>query len=143
MPKIHTEVLVNKDKEKVWQEYTNPESIKNWAFASDDWECPKASNDLKVGGKFLTRMQSKDGNYGFDFTGTYREVENLEKITYVMDKASSEEKSRGCEITFEDVGNDLTRVIVVFDSENENPIEMQKNGWQAILDNFKKYIESL
>lgn len=143
MPKIHTEVFVNKNKEKVWQEYTNPESIRNWAFASDDWECPNATNDLRVGGKFLTRMQAKDGSYGFDFTGTYGEVENLKKIKYFMDKASSEEKSRECEITFEDMGNDVTHVIVVFDSENENPIEMQKNGWQSILDNFKKHVESL
>jgi len=133
--------VVNKNVEKVWKNYTNPESIKGWAFASDDWECPNATNDLKVGGKFLTRMQAKDGSSGFDFTGTYLEVQNLKNIKYVMDKAPNEKKARECEVIFEDLDNNTTKVVVVFDSEDENPIEMQRSGWQSILNNFKKFVE--
>ncbi len=142
MTKIQTEVLVNAGVEKVWEHYTNPESIKGWAFASDDWECPNAINDLKVGGKFLTRMQAKDGSFGFDFMGTYLEVEEFKKIKYVMDKAANEDMGRECEILFEGMGNGQTKVEVIFDSENENPIEMQKNGWQSILNNFKNFVEN-
>ncbi len=142
MQKITTEIKVNAGLEEVWNHYTNPESIKGWAFASDTWECPYAENDLRVGGRFLSRMQAKDESFGFDFTGTYTEVDHLKKISYTMDKAPNEETGRECEITFEDLGNDTTQVVVIFDAENENSIEMQKAGWQAILDNFKKFVES-
>lgn len=96
MQKVETIAIVNAEISKVWEHYINPESIKGWAFASDDWECPHAENDLRVDGRFLTRMQAKDGSFGFDLTGTYREVVNLEKIVYVMDKAQEEEKGREC-----------------------------------------------
>lgn len=141
MQKIKTEVLVNAGVEKVWNNYTDPESIKGWAFASDDWECPHAENDLKTGGRFLTRMSAKDKSFGFDFTGTYTEVQDYKKIAYIMDKAPNETAARECEVTFEDLGTQQTKVIVTFDSEDENPIEMQKNGWQSILSNFKKFVE--
>jgi len=142
MQKIQTEVVVNAKVAKVWEHYTNPKSIKGWAFASDDWECPHAANDLRVGGKFLTRMQAKDGSAGFDFTGIYTEVENVKSIHYVMDKAPHEEMGRECEITFEDLGNNATKVVVSFDPENTNPLEMQRVGWQSILNNFKKFVEN-
>ncbi|MFZ2253300.1 MAG: SRPBCC domain-containing protein [Minisyncoccia bacterium] len=142
MQKIKTEVLINAGVEKVWSDYTDPESIKGWAFASDDWECPHAESDLKIGGRFLTRMSAKDKSFGFDFTGTYTEVQEYKKIAYVMDKAPNETASRECEVTFEDLGANQTKVVVIFDSEDENPIEMQKNGWQSILNNFKKFIEN-
>lgn len=87
-------------------------------------------------------MQAKDKSFGFDFTGTYLEVENLKKIKYIMDKAPNEEVGRECEIIFEDLGNNTTNVVVAFDPENQNPIEMQKNGWQSILNNFKKFVET-
>lgn len=142
MEKIITSAVVKASLEKVWEHYTKPKSIKGWAFASDDWECPNAINDLKVGGKFLTRMQAKDKSFGFDFTGTYLEIENLKKIKYVMDKAENEEVGRECEITFEDLGNKSTKVIVAFDPEKSNPLDMQKTGWQSILNNFQKFVES-
>lgn len=141
MQKIKTEVLVNAGVEKAWNDYTDPEIIKGWAFASDDWECPYAENDLKIGGRFVTRMSAKDKSSGFDFAGTYTEVKEFKKIAYMMDRTSSEISARECEITFEDLGSNQTKVMVVFDSEDENPIEMQKNGWQSILHNFKKFTE--
>lgn len=142
MEKITTEIKVNAGLEEVWNHYTNPESIKGWAFASDTWECPYAENDLQVDGRFLTRMQAKDKSFGFDFTGTYTEVDHFKKISYTMNKALDEEKGRECKITFQDLGDNITRVIVIFDAENQNPAEMQKAGWQAILDNFKKFVEN-
>jgi uncharacterized protein YndB with AHSA1/START domain len=86
-------------------------------------------------------MSAKDKSFAFDFTGTYTEVENLKKIAYKMDKAPNEETNRGCLVTFEETGDGKTKVVVEFDAENENPIEMQKNGWQSILENFKKLVE--
>lgn len=142
MQKVETVAIVNTEISKVWDHYINPESIKGWAFASDDWECPHAENDLRVDGRFLTRMQAKDGSFGFDLTGTYREVVNLEKIVYVMDKAPEEGNGRECIVTFEDLGNNTTKVIVAFDPESSNPIEMQREGWQSILNNFKKFVEN-
>ena len=142
MQKIQTEIIVNAGLEKTWEVYTNPEKICTWAFASDDWECPHAENDLKVGGRFLTRMQAKDKSFGFDFAGMYTEVEPLKRIAYVMAKEVDEPDARACEVTFEDIGEGKTKVVVVFDAENQNPIEMQKNGWQSILDNFKKSVET-
>lgn len=142
MQKIQTEIIINADINKVWEYYTNPEKITSWAFASDDWEAPHAENDLRVGGRFLTRMSAKDKSFGFDFTGTYTEVLNLKKIAYKMDKEEGGTEQRECEITFDDLGDSKTKVIVVFDSEDHNPIEMQKNGWQSILENFKKLVEN-
>ena len=142
MKKITTEVILNTSVEKAWEHYTNPKSIQGWAFASDDWECPNATNDLRVGGKFLTRMQAKDKSFGFDFTGVYTEVENLKRIAYSMDKSPNEKRCRECEILFETLGKNTTKVFVNFDPEDINPIEMQKTGWQSILDNFKKFVEA-
>lgn len=142
MQKIQTEIVVGADLEKVWEYYTNPEKIVGWAFASDDWEVPYAENDLKVGGRFLTRMSAKDKSFGFDFSGTYTEVENLKKIAYKMDKEEGRNENRECEITFDNLEENKTKVTVIFNAENQNPIEMQKNGWQSILENFKKLVES-
>ncbi len=141
MQKIQTEVILNSDINKAWEYYTDPAKIIGWAFASDDWEVPYAENDLKVGGRFLTRMSAKNKSVSFDFTGTYTEVENLKKIAYKMDKAPHDEAQRECIVTFEEIGEGKTKVAVEFDSENENPIEMQKNGWQSILENYKKLVE--
>lgn len=142
MQKIIIEAVVDAGIEKVWEDYTNPESIKGWAFASDDWECPYAENDLKPEGRFLTKMSAKDKSFGFDFTGTYTEVEYLKRIKYVMDKAPEESVGRECEISFESEGDQQTKLIISFDPESVNPIEMQKTGWQSILNNFKKFAES-
>lgn len=142
MEKILVEVLINRNIKEVWYHYTNSESIKKWYFASDDWECPDVTNNIEVGGRFLIRMQAKDKSFGFDFTGTYLEIETLKKIKYVMDKAPNEKVARECEITFEDLDKNTTKVIIVFDSEDENPLELQKSGWQSILNNFKKFAEA-
>jgi len=131
---ITVSVIVNAPLQKVWQFWTLPEHIKQWNFASDDWHTPKAENDLRVGGKFLSRMEAKDGSFGFDFLGVYDEIKENELITYTM------VDGRKAKIIFINEGN-ATKVIETFEAENENSIELQQGGWQAILNNFKKYSE--
>jgi uncharacterized protein YndB with AHSA1/START domain len=128
-----------------WECYTSPEHIKNWNFASPDWCCPSASNDLKVGGTFSFQMEAKDGLMGFDFGGYYTALENQKLINYTMGKAEVEsaELARKVEITFEKVSEDLTKITINFEPETENPVEMQQAGWQSILDNFKKYTQQI
>lgn len=135
MSPITVETLVNVLPEKAWEFFTKPEHITGWNFASDDWHAPKATNDLRVGGTFTCRMESKDGAQGFDFSGTYEEVVLHEHIRYVM------EDGRKVSVLFKNEGG-KTRVTETFDPETENPPEMQKGGWQSILDNFKKYAEA-
>jgi uncharacterized protein YndB with AHSA1/START domain len=132
--KITVKTTVNAPVEKAWEYWTEPEHITKWNNASDDWHTPLAENDLSVGGKFLTRMEAKDGSFGFDFGGIYDEVKLNEVIAYTL------EDGRKVGITFKDQGNE-TEVIETFDAETSNSIEMQQTGWQAILNNFKKYIE--
>jgi uncharacterized protein YndB with AHSA1/START domain len=133
--KITVETTVQAPVNKVWEFWTEPTHITKWNNASDDWHTPIAENDLQVGGKFLTRMEAKDGSFGFDFGGVYDDVRLHEAISYTLGDG------RQVKITFVSQGND-TKVIEAFDAENTNPIEMQKAGWQAILDNFKKYAEN-
>lgn len=140
MNKIKVETTINADIKKVWKHWNDPESIKGWAFASDTWECPQAENDLKAGGRFLTRMSAKDGSTSFDFTGTYTEVEEFKKIKYIMDKADGENKHRDCEIIFTDLGDGTTKIEEEFYPEEENSEELQRAGWSAILENFKKFV---
>lgn len=140
MDKNHTtlitvETVVNAPIDTVWKKWTNPDDIVKWNNASDDWHTTRAENDLKVGGKFLSRMEAKDGSTGFDFSGTYDTIKQNEIIEYTADD------NRKVQVHFFD-GDDKTTVIEVFEAENENPIEMQKSGWQSILNNFKKYTES-
>ena len=136
LEKITVKAVVNASAEKVWKAWNEAEHVIRWNNASDDWHTPKAENDLRVGGKFLYRMEAKDGSFGFDFIGTYDEVKLQEKIAYTM------EDGRKVVINFITDGT-LTEVIETFDPEQENSLELQKTGWQAILDNFKKYTESL
>ncbi|MFJ7828315.1 SRPBCC family protein [Psychrobacillus sp. NPDC096623] len=131
---ITVEAIVQAPVEKVWEYWTEPEHITKWNNASEDWHTPHAENDLRAGGKFVTRMEAKDGSFGFDFGGIYDEVRNHEFISYKL------EDGREVEITFIPQGND-TKVVEVFDPETTNPIEMQQEGWQAILNNFKKHAE--
>jgi uncharacterized protein YndB with AHSA1/START domain len=131
---IRIEATVSAPSTKVWSAWTQPEHITQWNFASPDWHCPKASNDLKVGGKFTSRMEAKDGSFGFDFEGIYDEVVDQKKIVYSM------ADGRKVTTTFEPQGNN-TKVVTVFDQESENPEELQRNGWQAILNNFKNHAE--
>ena len=132
--KITVETTVSADTKKVWNYWTKPEHITKWNFASDDWHCPKATNDLRVGGKYFARMEAKDGSFGFDFNTVYNEVVEHKTLTYTM------EDGRKATTHFEDQ-NGKTKITTVFDAENQNPVEMQKGGWQAILNNFKKHVE--
>lgn len=131
---ITVETTVHAPVEKVWEYWTEPQHITKWSFASEDWHAPIAENDLSVGGKFLTRMEAKDGSFGFDFGGVYDEIRTNEFISYTLGDG------RKVAITFISQEND-TKVIETFDAETANPIEMQKAGWQSFLDNFKKYSE--
>jgi uncharacterized protein YndB with AHSA1/START domain len=132
---ITVEATVNAPVEKVWKIWTTPEHIMKWNNASDDWHTPTAENDLRVGGKFLSRMEAKDGSFGFDFWGIYDDVITNKRITYTMGD------NRKVEIIFKSEGN-TTTVTETFEAENENPVELQQQGWQAILNNFKKHAES-
>jgi uncharacterized protein YndB with AHSA1/START domain len=132
--KITVTAAVEADKQKVWDYYTLPEHITQWNFADPSWHCPSASNDLKIGGRYVARMEAKDGSFGFDFDVTYTDVKVGEYLTY-------EFGGRMAHVTFTE-RNGKTEVCVVFDPEDENPVELQKNGWQAILNNFKSYTEA-
>ncbi|WP_199614330.1 SRPBCC family protein [Paenibacillus alkalitolerans] len=132
---ITVEATVHKPVGEVWKYWTEPQHITKWCAASDEWHAPNAENDLRVGGKFLTRMEAKDGSFGFDFSGVYDEVRINELISYTLGD------ERKVTITFISQGND-TKVIETFEAETTNSVEMQQAGWQAILDNFKKYSES-
>lgn len=132
--KITVETTVNAPIEKVWEFWTEPKYIIKWNNASPDWHTPVAENDLRAGGKFLSRMEAKDGSFGFDFWGIYDEVKLYEIIAYTLGD------ERKVEITFVVQGNE-TKVIEIFEAETENSIELQQAGWQAILNNFKKYTE--
>lgn len=131
---IKVETLIDAPVEKVWIFWTQPQHLTEWTFASSDWHVPYAENDLKVDGKFKTTMAAKDGSMQFDFEGIYGVVDAHKRIAYQL------ADGRQVDITFEEI-NGQTKVTEVFDPENQNPIEMQKEGWQSILNNFKKYAE--
>ena len=132
---ITVENTVKAPVEKVWQFWTSPEHITKWSYASDDWHTPFAQNDLRIGGKFLSRMEAKDGSFGFDFGGVYDEVKINKMIAFTIGDG------RKVKINFSANGGE-TRIVETFEAENTNSIEMQRGGWQSILDNFKKYAES-
>lgn len=133
--KITVECTIKSSLEKVWKYWTSPEQIMQWNHASDDWYCPKASNDLKVGKRFLYTMAAKDGSFSFDFEGTYTDVNENISIKYVLDD------EREVSVDFIAIG-DLVEIVETFEAETQNPIELQQFGWQAILNNFKKLVES-
>jgi uncharacterized protein YndB with AHSA1/START domain len=132
---ITIEATINAPAEKVWELWTNPEHIKQWNNASDDWHTTKAENDVRTGGKFSSRMEAKDGSWGFDFSGVYDDVKKNELIAYTMGDG------RKVKVDFSETEN-KTKVVETFDPESQNPVEMQRSGWQSILDNFKKYAEN-
>jgi uncharacterized protein YndB with AHSA1/START domain len=132
---ITVESTVNAPVSKVWECWTKPEHITKWNYASDDWHSPSAENDLRVGGKFSARMEAKDGSMGFEFGGVYDAVETNKLIEYTLGDG------RKVKITFSDMGN-KTSVVESFEAEDTHSVEMQKGGWQAIMDNFKKYTEA-
>ncbi|MCB0669474.1 MAG: SRPBCC family protein [Saprospiraceae bacterium] len=133
---ITVQTIVDATLEKVWTCWSQPEHIKRWCNASDDWHAPKAENDLRTGGKFLTRMEAKDGSFGFDFGGIYTNVREHSLIEYDMDDG------RHVQIQFSKINGNI-QIVETFDPEETNPLEMQQQGWQAILDNFKNYTERI
>lgn len=131
---ITVSVVINAPLDKVWNYWTNPEHIINWNFASDDWCCPKAINNAITGGKFNWRMEAKDGSVGFDFFGQYDLVIDHERIEYEMGDG------RKVEITFREKEGQVI-LDETFETEDANSAEMQRAGWQAILENFTKLVE--
>jgi uncharacterized protein YndB with AHSA1/START domain len=132
---ITVETTVKAPVEKVWKCWNEPKHIMGWAFASDDWHAPYADNDIKVNGKFKTTMAAKDGSFSFDLEGVYTKVQENKAIEYTM------ADGRKVKVAFSSQGKE-TKVVESFEPESENPHDMQKGGWQAILHNFKKYTES-
>ena len=133
---ITVATVVNAPLHIVWTRWTSPNDVTKWNQASDDWHTPHARNDLREGGRFSYRMEAKDGSMGFDFEGTYDTVVAQELIAYTI------ADGRRVEITFTEEGH-RTAVTETFEAENIHPVELQRQGWQAILDNFKKYAEDL
>lgn len=131
--RITVTTIINADITKVWDYYTKPTHIINWNFADPSWHCPNATNDMMVGGTYKARMEAKDGSFGFDFEAIYTDIIYSKEFTYSFDGRIANvkfiERDKGTELTIE------------FDPETENPFDLQKSGWQAILDNFKEYTE--
>lgn len=132
--KITVAVTINAPVDKVWSCFSEPKHIVRWNYASDDWHSPLAENDLRAEGRFNYRMEAKDGSMGFNFTGTYTRVEPHHALEYTLDD------NRKVQVNFER-GSDGTKVVETFEAEQENSIELQKKGWQSILNNFKNYVE--
>lgn len=132
---ITVKTTISASIDKVWSFWTLPEHITKWSFASPDWHTPYAENDLREGGKFKSTMAAKDGSMSFDFEGEYTLIKQNEAIEYIM------ADGRKVEISFNETPNGV-EVIERFDPETQNPEEMQRGGWQAILDNFKNYVEN-
>ena len=130
--KISVSVEVNAPVAKAWEAYTSPEAINQWNFASDDWQCRDARVDLRVGGSFSSHMEAKDGSFGFDFEGAYTNIIEHQLLEYSFG-------DRSAQVLFEQVGEN-SKVTVEFDTEDENAVEMQREGWQAILNNYAKYV---
>ncbi len=132
--KIMVKEIIDAEIEKVWNYYNEPSHIVNWNFADPSWHCPSAQNDLSVGGTYKARMEAKDCSFGFDFEAQYTDIEAGQSFSY-------EFGGRSATVHFKDLGGQ-TEVTIIFDAEEENPIEMQREGWQAILTNFKNYTEN-
>jgi uncharacterized protein YndB with AHSA1/START domain len=135
MERITVSISVQSDLDKVWEYWTNPTHITNWNFATEEWCCPSALNEVKPQGKFSWRMEAKDGSMGFDFIGTYEKVIENKLISYSMSDG------RKVDIDFTYDGKEVL-VKETFDAEGTNSDEQQRAGWQAILENFKQYVES-
>lgn len=137
MALLSTQTLVNLPIEKTWELYFGPTHVVHWNQASPEWHCPRAESDLRVGGRFAYRMEAKDGSFGFDFKGTFDQVNHPKRVTYTLDDG------RKVAVNLSRTGASQTEIVVAFEPENHNPLEMQQGGWQAILDNFKAYAESV
>ncbi|EJL75458.1 SRPBCC family protein [Chryseobacterium populi] len=136
MDPVKIDITILSPVEKVWDYFNAPRHITKWNFADESWQCPASENDLRVGGKFKTRMEAKDKSFGFDFEGIYDEIIPNEKIKYHL------EDGRKVEVVFDKLDDGTTKVTEIFDPEKQNSVEMQREGWYAILNNFHKYVES-
>ena len=132
---LHISAIINAPISRIWDLYTQPEHVKNWNTASPDWHTTTASADLVVGGKFSFRMEAKDGSFGFDFWGIYTEIVENQSIKYTLGD------DRKVEIQFSETSDNTCEIKLAFEAEKVNPEELQQTGWQAILNNFKKYVE--
>lgn len=132
--KITISIEIKGGIEDIWNKFNLGEHMIHWNFAADDWHCPKAESDLKQGGKLLVVMAAKDGSFSFDIKAIYDEIIPNQKISYTM------EDGRAVETIFEQKG-EVVQLVETFEAESENSIDMQRSGWQMILDNFKKYCE--
>lgn len=135
MDPIKIDITILAPVEKVWDYFNTPNHITKWNFAHESWQCPSSENDLRVGGQFKNRMEAKDESFGFDFVGVYDVVVPNQKIQYHL------EDGRNVEVIFESIDSNTTKVTEIFDPEKQNSVEMQRDGWYAILDNFHKYVE--
>jgi uncharacterized protein YndB with AHSA1/START domain len=133
---ITIQASVNAAPDKVWKHWTSPESIINWNNATDDWHTTRATNDLRQNGKFNYRMEAKDGSFGFDFGGIYDNIIEQKQIDYTLGDG------RKVQITFSSSDGKKTDIIESFEAEGTHSLDQQRNGWQSILDNFKKFTES-
>ena len=131
---ITVENTVKAPVSKVWEFWNAPEHITQWCQASSDWHAPYAENDLHIGGKLKTTMAARDGSMSFDFEGVYTNIEDQKLIEYTI------ADGRNVKVLFSDNGRE-TKIVETFEAEDTNPEEMQRSGWQAILDSFKKYVE--
>lgn len=136
MDKVKIDITILAPVEKVWDYFNDPKHITKWNFAHESWCCPSSENNLKPGGKFNNRMEAKDGSFGFDFIGVYDEVIPNERLKYHI------EDGREVEVIFEKIDGNTTKVTEIFDPEKQNSVEMQREGWYAILNNFHKYVEN-
>ena len=134
-PLITVQATIYAGIEKVWHIWNTPAHVMRWNFAVPEWHCPAATNDLREGGMFNYRMEARDGSFGFDFYGTYNVVEPKTRLSYTLGDG------RLVEVWFKELG-EQTEVTETFETENENPAEMQRTGWQTILNNFKDYVET-
>ncbi len=142
MDLITVESVVATDLETVWNCFIEPGHIRGWNFASDDWHCPEAESDFRVGGKFMYKMAAKDGSFAFDYWGYFRSIEPKTALEFALGEDLGE--SRWVRVEFSVLAdNGGVRVVEQFVPEDQNPLDMQRMGWQLILDNFKKYCESL
>ena len=135
MKTVTVENTIGTNVDKAWEFWTNPEHITHWNFATPEWHCPTAEHDLRVGGKLKYTLAAKDGSMAFDYTATFTTIKPGELLEYTLDDG------RKVSISFIGKGN-TTQIIERFEVEDENSIDMQRQGWQAILDNFKRYAES-
>jgi uncharacterized protein YndB with AHSA1/START domain len=134
---ITVSTIVDAPIEIAWNSYTQPEHITQWNFADPSWHCPRATNDLRVGGAFSSHMAARDGSMAFDFGGVYTDVLEHQHLAYAMDDG------RTAQVSFKPLGDNQTEVTTIFEMESQNPEEMQRGGWQAILNEFKRHTEGL